>query len=208
MAAELAGLRPAFDRPRERRRPCRPRRSRRPRTPSRNIRTIVARGGWNTVPGGPGAAPRLEGPRRAGAAPAARRLRRSRRRRRHGADLRFLRRGRRSSASRSATASGRPASSTSDTLKELNVSAEERLRELQINIVRLRSYSGDLGERFVMVNLPAAVGGDGRGRPGLFRTTAPASAASTGSRRSCRPRRSRSISTRSGTCRRRSSRRT
>jgi murein L,D-transpeptidase YcbB/YkuD len=43
-----------------------------------------------------------------------------------------------------------------DTLKALNVPAEERLRELQINLVRLRAYSGDLGERFVMVNLPAA----------------------------------------------------
>ncbi len=43
-----------------------------------------------------------------------------------------------------------------DTLKELNVSAEERLRQLQINIVRLRSFAGDLGDRFVMVNLPAA----------------------------------------------------
>jgi murein L,D-transpeptidase YcbB/YkuD len=42
------------------------------------------------------------------------------------------------------------------TLRELNVSAEDRLRQLQINVVRLRSYSGDLGERFVMVNLPAA----------------------------------------------------
>ena len=43
-----------------------------------------------------------------------------------------------------------------ETLKALNVPAEERLRELQINLVRLRAYSGDLGERFVMVNLPAA----------------------------------------------------
>jgi murein L,D-transpeptidase YcbB/YkuD len=42
------------------------------------------------------------------------------------------------------------------TLKELNVSAADRLRQLQINVVRLRSFSGDLGERFVMVNLPAA----------------------------------------------------
>ncbi len=42
------------------------------------------------------------------------------------------------------------------TFKELNVSAADRLRQLQINVVRLRSYSGDLGERFVMVNLPAA----------------------------------------------------
>ncbi len=43
-----------------------------------------------------------------------------------------------------------------ETLKAMNVPAEERLRELQINLVRLRALSGDLGERFVMVNLPAA----------------------------------------------------
>jgi murein L,D-transpeptidase YcbB/YkuD len=42
------------------------------------------------------------------------------------------------------------------TFKELNVGAEDRLRQLQTNLVRLRSYSGDLGERFVMVNIPAA----------------------------------------------------
>lgn len=42
------------------------------------------------------------------------------------------------------------------TIKALNVPAQERLRTLSINAVRLRSYSGDLGERFVMVNLPAA----------------------------------------------------
>ncbi|HXT07895.1 MAG TPA: L,D-transpeptidase family protein [Roseiarcus sp.] len=44
-----------------------------------------------------------------------------------------------------------------DTFKAMNVSAADRLRQLQINVVRLRSYSGDLGERFVMVNLPAAM---------------------------------------------------
>lgn len=43
-----------------------------------------------------------------------------------------------------------------ETLKAMNVPAEERLRELQINLVRLRALSGDLGERFVMVNIPAA----------------------------------------------------
>jgi len=43
-----------------------------------------------------------------------------------------------------------------ETLTALNVTADERLRELQINLVRLRAFSGDLGERFVMVNLPAA----------------------------------------------------
>jgi murein L,D-transpeptidase YcbB/YkuD len=43
-----------------------------------------------------------------------------------------------------------------ETFTELNVPAEARLRQLQINIVRLRAFSGDLGERFVMVNIPAA----------------------------------------------------
>jgi murein L,D-transpeptidase YcbB/YkuD len=43
-----------------------------------------------------------------------------------------------------------------ETFTELNVPADARLRQLQINIVRLRAFSGDLGERFVMVNIPAA----------------------------------------------------
>jgi murein L,D-transpeptidase YcbB/YkuD len=43
-----------------------------------------------------------------------------------------------------------------ETLRELNVSAEARLQQLETNIVRLRAFSGDLGERFVMVNIPAA----------------------------------------------------
>jgi murein L,D-transpeptidase YcbB/YkuD len=42
------------------------------------------------------------------------------------------------------------------TLAELNVSADARLQQLQTNLVRLRAYSGDLGDRFVMVNIPAA----------------------------------------------------
>ncbi len=42
------------------------------------------------------------------------------------------------------------------TFAELNVSAEARLQQLQTNVVRLRSFSGDLGSRFVMVNIPAA----------------------------------------------------
>jgi murein L,D-transpeptidase YcbB/YkuD len=42
------------------------------------------------------------------------------------------------------------------TLAELNVSADARLQQLETNIVRLRAFSGDLGERFVMVNIPAA----------------------------------------------------
>ena len=43
-----------------------------------------------------------------------------------------------------------------DTLAALNVSAAARLQQLETNLVRLRSYSGDLGERFVIVNLPGA----------------------------------------------------
>ena len=43
-----------------------------------------------------------------------------------------------------------------DTLAALNVSAAARLQQLETNLIRLRSYSGDLGQRFVIVNLPAA----------------------------------------------------
>ncbi|MGO4869542.1 MAG: L,D-transpeptidase family protein [Roseiarcus sp.] len=43
-----------------------------------------------------------------------------------------------------------------ETLRELNVTADARLQQLETNIVRLRAFSGDLGERFVMVNIPAA----------------------------------------------------
>ena len=42
------------------------------------------------------------------------------------------------------------------TFKELNISADARLRQLQTNIVRLRAFSGNLGDRFVTVNIPAA----------------------------------------------------
>jgi len=50
-----------------------------------------------------------------------------------------------------------PTGEVSDaTFTELNVSAEARLQQLETNIVRLRSFSGDLGSRFVMVNIPAA----------------------------------------------------
>jgi murein L,D-transpeptidase YcbB/YkuD len=42
------------------------------------------------------------------------------------------------------------------TFAELNVSAEARLQQLETNIVRLRAFSGDLGARFVVVNIPAA----------------------------------------------------
>ncbi len=42
------------------------------------------------------------------------------------------------------------------TLTELNVPAAARLQQLETNIVRLRSYSGDLGTRYVVANIPAA----------------------------------------------------
>jgi L,D-transpeptidase YcbB len=42
------------------------------------------------------------------------------------------------------------------TLAELNLPAAARLQQLETNIVRLRVYSGDLGPRFVIVNIPAA----------------------------------------------------
>jgi murein L,D-transpeptidase YcbB/YkuD len=40
--------------------------------------------------------------------------------------------------------------------KALNVSASVRLGQLETNLVRLRSMSGFLGQRYVMVNVPAA----------------------------------------------------
>jgi murein L,D-transpeptidase YcbB/YkuD len=42
------------------------------------------------------------------------------------------------------------------TFKALNISAPARLAQLRTNLVRLRSLSGNLGERFVMCNIPAA----------------------------------------------------
>lgn len=43
-----------------------------------------------------------------------------------------------------------------NTLTALNVPAQARLRQLETNLVRVRSMSGDLGSRYVMVNIPAA----------------------------------------------------
>ncbi|WP_319531389.1 L,D-transpeptidase family protein [uncultured Cohaesibacter sp.] len=43
-----------------------------------------------------------------------------------------------------------------DTLAAMNVPAEIRLRQLETNLVRVRSMSGYLGDRYVMVNIPAA----------------------------------------------------
>lgn len=43
------------------------------------------------------------------------------------------------------------------TLAALNVPADVRLRQLEINLVRLKSYSGNLGNRYVVANIPAAL---------------------------------------------------
>ncbi|WP_208977705.1 L,D-transpeptidase family protein [Labrenzia sp. 011] len=42
------------------------------------------------------------------------------------------------------------------TVTALNIPADVRLRQLETNLVRLRSMSGFLGDRYVMVNIPAA----------------------------------------------------
>ena len=42
------------------------------------------------------------------------------------------------------------------TLAEMNVPVQTRLKQLEINLVRLRSFSANLGDRFVMANIPAA----------------------------------------------------
>ena len=39
----------------------------------------------------------------------------------------------------------------------MNVGPDIRLRQLETNLLRLRSYSGDLGRRFVITNIPAAL---------------------------------------------------
>lgn len=43
-----------------------------------------------------------------------------------------------------------------DTVQALNVPAHVRLGQLETNLVRMRSMSGFLGDRYVMVNIPAA----------------------------------------------------
>ncbi|HEX8418292.1 MAG TPA: L,D-transpeptidase family protein [Methylobacterium sp.] len=43
------------------------------------------------------------------------------------------------------------------TQQAMNVAADIRLKQLEINVVRLRSYAGNLGNRFVITNIPAAL---------------------------------------------------
>ncbi len=45
---------------------------------------------------------------------------------------------------------------STQTFAALNVPIEQRLRQLETNLIRLRTFSGNLGSRFVMVNIPAA----------------------------------------------------
>jgi murein L,D-transpeptidase YcbB/YkuD len=43
------------------------------------------------------------------------------------------------------------------TITAMNVPIETRIRQLELNIVRLRAFSGNLGHRYVVVNIPAAM---------------------------------------------------
>jgi murein L,D-transpeptidase YcbB/YkuD len=43
-----------------------------------------------------------------------------------------------------------------ETFDRLNIPCDVRLAQLRVNLVRLRAVKGDLGERYVMCNLPAA----------------------------------------------------
>ena len=51
------------------------------------------------------------------------------------------------------------------TQQAMNVSADIRLKQLEVNAVRLRSYAGNLGNRFVITNIPRRPGPDGREWP-------------------------------------------
>ena len=42
------------------------------------------------------------------------------------------------------------------TFQALNVTAQDRLRQLELNLVRLRSFASNLGPRFITMNIPAA----------------------------------------------------
>ncbi|MFN0263429.1 murein L,D-transpeptidase [Tepidamorphus sp. 3E244] len=43
-----------------------------------------------------------------------------------------------------------------ETLAAMNVPVEKRIQQLRTNLIRLNSMSGDLGDRYVMVNIPGA----------------------------------------------------
>ena len=73
-----------------------------------------------------------------------------------------------SNVSRCAMASGRRASSTRPHSRSSTSAPRSGCGSLQINIVRLRSFAGDLGERFVDGQYSRRLGGDGRERRRLF----------------------------------------
>jgi murein L,D-transpeptidase YcbB/YkuD len=43
------------------------------------------------------------------------------------------------------------------TIASMNIPAPIRLKQLELNVVRLRSYAGNLGNRYVITNIPAAL---------------------------------------------------
>ena len=102
-------------------------------------------------------APGPEGPERRGPAPQARRLRRSRRRR--PAPRRCSTPTSKAGVKRFQERHGLIPTGVVNhvTITAMNVPADVRLRQLETNIVRLRTYSGNLGNRFVVANIPAAL---------------------------------------------------
>ena len=201
VAPELRDLRSRLDRPREHADRCRRRRSRRPRRRSSTIRASSRAAAGTRFPRA-----ELKIGSKSKAVQALRQrlvasgdLDRSRAWGRSSIPSSK----RRSSASRSATGSSRPATSTTRRSPQLNVAADARLQQL--------ADQHRPAARLFGRSWPALRDGqhsgrrsrDGGERRRSIPTTPPASARSTASRRSCRPRRPRSISTRSGRCRRR-----
>lgn len=43
-----------------------------------------------------------------------------------------------------------------DTMQSLNIPAQTRLRQLETNLVRIRTMTGNIGQRYVLANIPAA----------------------------------------------------
>ena len=117
---------------------------------------IVAKGGWSSVPPGGDAEDRLEGPRGArrcasGSSPRAT----STRSPAQGAVYdSFVEAAVKRFQARHGL--GQTGAVNEETFAELNVPAAARLQQLETNIVRLKTFSGDLGPRFVIVNIPAA----------------------------------------------------
>ena len=73
---------------------------------------------------------------------------------------------------------------TGATVTAMNIPADVRIRQLEINMGRLRSHAGNLGNRYVVVNIPAALVETVENGRGRIRAMPPASARSTANRRS------------------------